>query len=167
MRQTLAKICGGLCGLLLAAILVACGEATRDTSKPLIAETTTPTNGAAATSTTERPGLGGPPASPIFERPTGTPGLPFASGTSIIPRPSGASSLPIIGGQPTITPSANAVAPNSDGSCPDSHPIKAAMLGPLKSYFTKDQTGYSNARASECFATEADAEAAGYHKAAR
>jgi hypothetical protein len=84
-----------------------------------------------------------------------------------LPRPSGSPDVPIIGGQPTVTPSEKAVAPNSDGSCPDTHPIKAAMLGPIKNYFTKDQSGYANARAAECFATEADAEAAGYRKAAR
>lgn len=169
MRRNLAKISSGLGGLLLVATLAACGNSDLATSKPLLNGTSTPTTGPnAAATATERPGLSGPPATTIFSRPSGTPGiLQQPSGTTILPRPSGSPDLPILGGQPTVTPGANALAPNSDGSCPDSHPIKAAMLGPLKTYFTKDQTGYSNARATECYATEADAEAAGYRKSGR
>ncbi|MFN8541893.1 MAG: hypothetical protein U0232_30995 [Thermomicrobiales bacterium] len=169
MRSKLAKISSGLGGLLLVATLAACGNSDLATSKPLLNGTSTPTTGPSVTATTARPGLGGPPATPIFSKPSdGTPGiLPQPSGTTFLTRPSGSPSLPIIGGQPTVTPSANALAPNSDGSCPDTHPIKASMVGPLKTYFTKDQTGYNNARATECFAKEADAEAAGYRKSGR
>ncbi len=158
MQLTLAKVGSALAGLLLAATLVACGDSTQATSKSLLTGTATPTAGSAATATSDRPGIGGPPATTIFSRP---------SGTTILQRPTGTPDLPILGGRPTETPSANAVAPNSDGSCPDTHPIKAAMIGPIKNYFLKDQAGYSNARATECFATEADAEAAGYRKAGR
>lgn len=167
MRRMMAKIGSGLGGLLLVATLAACGDEEVATSKPLLSGTATPTIGASASATSERPGITGPPATPIFSRPSGTPGLAPPSGTTILPRPSGSPDLPIVGGQPTVTPSANAVVPNSDGTCPDTHPIKAAMLGPIKNYFLKDQSGYANARATECFATEADAEAAGYRKAAR
>jgi hypothetical protein len=170
MRRMIAKIGGGLSGLLLIATLAACGGDEVSTSKPLLTGTSTPTVGAttaSATATSERPGITGPPATPIISRPSGTPGLGQPDGTPILPRPSASPDLPIIGGQPTVTPSAKAVAPNSDGSCPDTHPIKAATIGPIKNYFLKDQAGYANARAAECFALEADAEAAGYRKAAR
>jgi hypothetical protein len=147
-----ATITSGLGGLLLLATLAACGSTSEATARPLDSGTATPTTGPTAT----RPGLGGPPASPIFARPTGT---------TIISRPSASPDLPIIGGQPTVTPSANAVAPASDGTCPESHPIKAAQLGPMKSYFPSDHAAYSRTRAVECFATESDAEAAGYRAA--
>jgi hypothetical protein len=165
MRSIVAKIGGGLGGLMLVLTLAACGSEAEAT-KPLNSGTATRTPGANATASSG-PGFGGPPASPIFARPTGSPQL-FAppSGTTILPRPSGSPDLPFIGGQPTVTPGANAVAPNSDGTCPATHPIKASQLGPVKSYFLSSHTAYSRTRAVECFATEADAEAAGYRKAA-
>ena len=160
MRRTRATLGGGLGGLLLLATLVACG-ATSQATKPLVSATTAPTTGPTATAT--RPGLGGPPASPIFSRPSGSPELPFPSGS----RPSGSPSLPFASPKSGGTLSAGAVAPTSDGNCPTTHPLKAAQLGPVKTYFLSDSTGYSRTQASECFANEADAEAAGYRKAAR
>jgi hypothetical protein len=149
---------------MLVLALTACGSEAEAT-KPLRSGNATRT--ATATASSGR-GLGGPPASPIFARPSGSPQI-FAppSGTSILPRPSGSPDLPIFGGQPTVVSSANALAPNSDGTCPATHPIKASQLGPVKNYFLSDHTAYSRTRAVECFATEADAEAAGYRKAAR
>ena len=155
MRQ-LRAITGSMIGVLLLAVMVACGSASQATSIPLISATATPTTGPTATATSSRPG--GPPASPIIARPTESP---------IIARPTGSPSLPFTSGPPSTTPSANAVAPNSDGTCPASHPIKGAQLGPVKTYFLSDSAGYANARASECFANEADADAAGYRKAQR
>jgi hypothetical protein len=163
------KLAGGLGGLLLVATLVACGDSTQATSKPLVSGT--PTTGATATTAQASPIISLPGGSPALPRPSGTPLLPRPSASPDLPviggQPSASPDLPVIGGQPTVTPSANAVAPNSDGSCPDTHPIKGAQLGPVKNYFLKDQAGYSNARAAECFANETDAEAAGYRKAAR
>lgn len=152
----LRAITGSLFGILLLAALVACGSTSQATSVPLISATVTPTTGPTATATSSRPG--GPLASPIIARPTESP---------IIARPTGSPSLPLSSGPPSTTPGANAVAPNSDGSCPASHPIKGAQLGPVKSYFLSDSAGYANARASECFVNEADADAAGYRKAQR
>ncbi len=168
MRRVRATIAGGLGSLLLVATLAACGATIQATSKPLVAASTTPTSGPAAIAATTRPGLGGPPASPILplpsgSRPSGSPELPFPSGS----RPSSSPSLPIPSRSPLATLSAGAVEPTSDGNCPTTHPIKAAQLGPLKSYFLSDNTAYSRTQANECFANEADAEAAGYRKAAR
>ncbi len=165
MRRLRAIIGGGLGGLLLLSVLIACGTTEQATTVPLVSATGTPTTGPTATSSS--PGLSGPPASPIFVRPTGTLQLPFASGSPVIARPTGTLQLPFPSGPPSTTPSANALAPNSDGTCPSTHPIKGAQIGPLKSYFLSDSSGYATARATECFATEADAEAGGYRKAAR
>ena len=165
MRRLRAMIGGGLGGLLLLTVLAACGSSEQATTVPLIVATGTPTTAPTATSTAT--GLSGPPASPIIPRPSGSPQLPFPSGSPIIARPTGTVQLPFPSGPPSTTPSANAVAPNSDGSCPDSHPIKGAQIGPLKTYFPTDSAGYATARASECFANEADAQAAGYHMVQR
>ena len=168
MRRLRATLSGGLGSLLLLAALASCGTTAQATSRPLVAATTTPTTGPITATATTRPGLGGPPASPIFSqpsgsRPSGSPQLPFPSGS----QPSGSPSLPIPSRSPLATLSAGAVAPISDGNCPTTHPIKAAQIGPLKTYFLSDNTAYSRTQASECFANEADAEAAGYRKAAR
>ena len=169
MRRLHRIIGCGLGGLWLLAILAACGSSEVATNRPVLSATGTPTTG--PSQSTRTPGLGGPPASPIFERPTGTITpifeRPTGTITPIFARPTGTIDLPIGSGPPTITPSAKAVAPNSDGSCPNTHPIKGAQLGPVKSYFVSDSAGYANARAAECFATEVDAEAAGYRKVAR
>lgn len=166
MRRMRTIIGGGLGGLLLLAFLVACGTTAQATKEPVVVATGTPSTAATVTPTAQ--GVTGPPASPIFSRPSDAPQLfPPSSGSPIIARPTGTVQLPLGGGPPTITPSANAVAPNSDGTCPATHPIKGAQLGPVKTYFVTDSAGYSTARASECFATEADAEAAGYRKVAR
>jgi hypothetical protein len=168
MRQVRAKVGGGLGGLILVLTLVACGTEAEATSRPQNIGTAVATIGTDGTATPSRPGLGGPPATPAFQRPTGTitPIFERPTGTIFV-RPTGSPDLPIIGGQPTVTPSANAVAPNSDGTCPATHPIKASQLGPVKSYFLSDHAAYTRTRAVECFATEAEAEAAGYRKAAR
>jgi hypothetical protein len=168
--KRLHRIIGcGLGALWLLAVLAACGSSEVATNRPVLSGNETPTN--RPSEGTRTPGLGGPPASPIFERPTGTITPPFARPTGtitpIFERPTGTITPPFGSGPPTITPSAKAVAPNSDGGCPNTHPIKAAQIGPVKTYFLSDSTGYANARASECFATEADAEGAGYRKAAR
>ena len=161
MRRLRATLGGGLGSLLLLAALAGCGATAQATSKSLVPARTTPATGPAATATTSRPGLGGgPPASPIFSPPSGSPQLPFPSGS----RPSGSPSLPIPSRSPLATLSAGAVAPISDGNCPTTHPIKATQLGPVKTYLLSDNTAYSRTQASECFAKEADAEAAGYRK---
>jgi hypothetical protein len=168
MRHLRSKIGGGLGGMLLVLTLVACGSEAEATSRPQNLGTAIATTGAGPTATRGSfPGSGGPPATPILQRPTGTitPIFERPTGT-IFARPTGSPDLPIIGGQPTVTPSANAVAPNSDGTCPGTHPIKASQLGPVKSYFLSDHPAYTRTRATECFATESDAQAAGYRKAA-
>ncbi|HET8626027.1 MAG TPA: hypothetical protein VFL91_01320 [Thermomicrobiales bacterium] len=93
---------------------------------------------------------------------TPAPFLP-ASGTPGWALPAGWQGTPIAR-QPAAL-SAGAVAANSDGSCPADHPIKAVRLG--QTYHQADQTSYARVRAAECFATAADAEAAGYRAAAR
>ena len=157
MPRLHATLSGSLASLLLAA-LVACGTTSQVTTKPLVSDTPTAGPTTNATPTTARPGHGGPPASPLLPIPTGTIQPPFGSGSPIVPLPSRS---------PLTTLSAGAVAPTSDGNCPATHPIKAAQLGPLKTYFLADNAAYSRTQAGECFANEADAEAAGYRKAAR
>ncbi len=111
-----------------------------------------------------------PRASPVIPLPGNPNGTSIIgggppSGTTILPRPSG--TLPILGGGPP-TPgavSAGAVAANSDGSCPETHPVKAARIG--KTYHLKDDPSYSRVPAEECFISEADAQAAGYRHALR
>lgn len=161
MRRFRAALGGGLGSLLVLAALAGCGTATQEASRSLVVKAATPVSGPAATATNSRPGLGGgPPASPILPRPSGSPQLPFGSGS----RPSGSPSLPIPSRPALSTLSAGAVEPTSDGNCPATHPIKATVVGPVKTYLLSDNVAYSRAQASECFANEADASAAGYRK---
>lgn len=169
-------IVGSALGGLLLTVLAACGTV-EVTSRSLVQTTATAAVGATPTTGggSGRPGSG----TPIFSRPSDAPGFPFGTppfggppfGTPPIPqRPTGTPpfSLPGGSGRPTATAlSAGAVQPDGDGNCPTTHPIKAAQLGPLKTYFTTDNVAYSRTRATECFAKEADAEAAGYRKAPR
>lgn len=152
-----------LLGCLAGILLAACGG-TAATATPTAAPTATATVAPTATVAST-----GPAASPFIARPTNAPGgppagttpgtgLPFAPPANVTPGTGPAAPTP-------ATLSAGAVAANSDGSCPADHPIKATRLG--KAYHLADQASYSSARAEECFATEADAQAAGYRKAPR
>jgi hypothetical protein len=126
--------------LLLLTLLVACG----DSDSPTATVNSTLVN-ATATSTAAVP--------------------PVASGSAKPSTGPAASAAPSTA--PTSTTSAGSVAAASDGSCPADHPVKGGQIGPLKSYSVSGSTSYDTMRASECFATEADAEAAGYHKSGR
>jgi hypothetical protein len=86
-----------------------------------------------------------------------------ASGTPGRTLPSGWRGTPIARQPATL--SAGAVAANADGSCPADHPIKAVRLG--QTYHSPGQASYALVRAEECFATAADAEAAGFRAAPR
>ena len=58
---------------------------------------------------------------------------------------------------------AGRVAPNHDGSCPDSAPIKGNANSGI--YHRPGQQYYAQTKAEDCFATAAAAEAAGYRAA--
>jgi hypothetical protein len=145
----------GLGAMFLAAMLVACGGTTEATATTAVA--TTIVSGVTSPS------------------PSASPGIPFASGSPVLPSPSGSarpspsgSALPFISTPtPLSQPSTGAVVAASDGSCPASHPVKAGQLGPVRSYAVSGDSAYDRMRATECFATEADAETAGYRKSAR
>lgn len=155
-RRLLTKIGGGFGGLVLILTLTACSAEAEATFTARHLGTTTPTTIGAPTATPRNgPGFNRPSGTPVFQRPTGT----------IFVRPTGTPDLPFDRDRPTVTPSANGVAPASDDSCPGTHPIKATQVGPLKTYFLSDHPAYDRTPASECFATEADADAAGYRKA--
>lgn len=140
-----------LAGLLAAVLLAGCGAAPTATPPP----TATPLPPAAPTAA-----IG--PLGPA----TGSPILSVRPGATIGARlpATGSPALPV--GPPTPTAfSAGAVAPAADGSCPADHPLKAVRLG--QTYHSPDQASYTRVRAEECFATAADAEAAGYRAAPR
>jgi hypothetical protein len=69
----------------------------------------------------------------------------------------------------TVTPTTVAgaaggrVAPNPDGSCPPQAPIKGNADSGI--YHRPGQHSYNQTKAEDCFATPADAEAAGYRAA--
>jgi hypothetical protein len=146
----------GLGTMLLAAMLVACGGSADATATTAVAT-------AVVSNVKSSPSAS---ASPVIPFVSASPSLPFASG-SAMPSASG-SSLPFLpSASPSSSPSAGAVAANSDGACPATHPVKAGQLGPLRSYAVSGDTSYDRLRATECFATEAEAETAGYRKSAR
>ena len=149
----------GLGTMLLAAMLVACGDSADATATTAVA--TAVVSNVKATSPSPSAS-----ASQVIPFVSASPSLPFASGSA---RPSASgSSLPFLpSASPSSSPSAGAVAANSDGACPATHPVKAGQLGPLRSYAVSGDTSYDRLRATECFATEAEAETAGYRKAAR
>ena len=147
----------GLVALLMVSMLVACGDSNTPTAT---ASTTlvnpTPTSAAAVLPVASSAPSAAPSASPL---------LPIANGSarpSSGPAASAAPSAPA-----SSSTSIGAVAAASDGSCPTDHPVKAGQLGPLKSYTINGSTSYDTMRATECFVTEADAQAAGYHKSGR
>ncbi|HET8628057.1 MAG TPA: hypothetical protein VFL91_11585 [Thermomicrobiales bacterium] len=159
-----------LAGLLAAGLLVGCGSASPTATPP---PTATPLPTATAAAAPRGPAAGSPilPGRPtgtigLFQPPNGSPVLPGGPpGTpGILHPPTGTAVLP--GGPPTPTAlSPGAVAANADGSCPADHPIKAVRLG--QTYHSPDQASYARVRAEECFATAADAEAAGFRAAPR
>ncbi|HEX5502839.1 MAG TPA: hypothetical protein VFW96_09460 [Thermomicrobiales bacterium] len=146
-----------LAGLLAAVLLAGCGAAPTATPPP----TATPLPPAAPTATAAPLGPLGP-----FGTATGSPGLPVRPGATIGARLPATGSPVLPAGPPTPTAySAGAVAPAADGTCPADHPLKAVRLG--QTYHRPDQASYARVRAEECFATAADAEAAGYRAAPR
>jgi hypothetical protein len=161
-----------LAGLLAVCLLAACGSAASTATPPPTA-TPLPTATATTAGGPRGPAAGTPflPGRPtgtigLFQPPNGSPVLPARpTGTpAILHPPTGTIGLPA--GPPTPTAlSAGAVAANTDGSCPADHPIKAVRLG--QTYHSPGQASYTLARAEECFATAADAEAAGFHAAPR
>ncbi|MFN8513881.1 MAG: hypothetical protein U0841_15120 [Chloroflexia bacterium] len=53
----------------------------------------------------------------------------------------------------------------TDGQCPASHPIKGNInRNGLLIFHTPDSNNYERTKAEACFASEADAEAAGFRK---
>lgn len=143
--------------VLLMAMLVACSgssDPTATASANLV--NTTPTTAAAAPAASSAPSTASsaaPSAAPSASSST-APVLPIGSA-----KPSAAPST-------STTTSTGAVAA-TDGGCPATHPVKAGQVGPIKSYTVSGSTSYDTMRATECFATEADAQAAGYRKSAR
>ncbi len=135
----------GLVTFLLMTMLVACGESSTPTPTPKAAATATKTT---ASSSTAAVASAAPSASA-----SPSPSLPLPSNSA---RPSTSTS-----------PSTGAVATDSDGGCPETHSVKAGQLGPMKTYAISGSSSYDTMRATECFATEADAQAAGYRKSNR
>jgi hypothetical protein len=155
--QARAFVSLGLVTLLMVTMLVACGDS----------DTPTATATAKLVNATSTPAAAFPPiaSSAPSSAPSASPLLSIANGSgkpSSGPAASAAPSAPA-----SSATSTGAVAAASDGSCPTDHPIKAGQLGPLKSYTVSGSTSYDTMRATECFVTEADAQAAGYHKSAR
>jgi micrococcal nuclease len=66
---------------------------------------------------------------------------------------------------PGQRPAGRRVAPNADGSCPPEAPIKGNADSGI--YHRPGQQAYNKTKAEDCFATPADAEAAGYRAAKR
>jgi hypothetical protein len=146
--------------LLMVTMLVACGDA--DSPTATAAATLAP---ATATASTAAPPL-------TSSAPSAAPSLPGAISSA---RPS-SSAQPSTGGStapanpsaaPSSAPSTGAVAAAGDGSCPATHPVKAGQVGPVKSYAVSGDTSFDRMRATECFATPAEAETAGYRKSTR
>lgn len=54
----------------------------------------------------------------------------------------------------------------SKGVCPGDHPIKGRREKGQRLYFVAGSAGYEQTKPETCFATETDAQAAGYHAAA-
>lgn len=149
----------GLGTLFLAAMLVACGGTT-DATVPAAVATAVVSN-----VTSPSPSSSSSPA-PVGPFGSASPSLPLPSG-SAGPSPSG-SALPFLATPtPLSAPSAGAVVAASDGACPATHPVKAGQLGPVRSYAVSGDSAYDRMRATECFATEAEAETAGYRKSTR
>ena len=136
--------------VLLMAMLVACGgsdDPTATASANLV--NTTPTTAAAAA----------PVAS---SAPSVAPSTAPSASSSPAPV------LPIGSAKPsTSTATSTGAVAATDGGCPATHPVKAGQVGPIKSYTVSGSSSYDTMRATECFATEADAQAAGYRKSAR
>ena len=140
--------------VLLMAMLVACGasdDPTATASANLV--NSTPTTAAAAA----------PAAS---SAPSAAPSVAPSASSSPAPI------LPIGSAKPSAAPSTSTATSTgavaaTDGGCPPTHPVKAGQVGPLKSYTVSGSSAYDTMRATECFATEADAQAAGYRKSAR
>ena len=146
----------GLGTMLLATMLVACGNSADS-----------PATTAVATAVVSNVKSSSPSPS------SSAAAVPFVSASPSLPsgsaRPSASSSsLPLLSSpSPSSSPSVGAVAANSDGTCPATHPVKAGQIGPLRSYAVSGESSYDRMRATECFATEAEAETAGYRKSTR
>jgi hypothetical protein len=145
----------GLVTLLLVTMLVACGDSGTPTATPTAAKTSAAPSASAASSSAAAV----PPVA--SSAPSASPGLPLPSNSA---RPS---TGPAASAAPSTATNAGSAAANSDGDCPETHPVKAGQLGPMKTYAISGSTSYDTMRATECFATEADAQAAGYRKSNR
>jgi hypothetical protein len=151
----------GLVTLLLMTMLVACG----DSDTPTATATATLVNATSTPAAALPPMASSAPSTAPSTAPSASPLLPIANGSA---RPSNGPAASAAPSAPaSSSTSTGAVAAASDGSCPTDHPIKAGQLGPLKSYTVSGSTSYDTMRATECFATEADAQTAGYRKSAR
>lgn len=87
-----------------------------------------------------------PAASPSPITKPATPSPVPSSTKSPSPAPSPNGTIPT-----TVTPPTDAK-PNSDGSCPNSHPVKG--VGKLKLYYLRAFTNYSSIQADACFLNE-------------
>ena len=67
--------------------------------------------------------------------------------------------VPIMPGTPASPSSGSAVAPNSDGSCPGTAPVKVSKSG---IYHIPGERDYAKTHAKSCFASASEAEQAGY-----
>jgi hypothetical protein len=95
---------------------------------------------------------------------------PAAPAGSPVPSPAAIASLTsvIIGASATAVPSSRPgavrVAPQG-ADCPTTHPIKANATSSL--YYASADTAYATSRPDACFASQADAETAGFKAASR
>ena len=150
----------------LTAALVGCSstgtspQSTTTLVTPAVTPGITPTLSVAATRASETA-----PATPgVFDasQPQGT-GKPEGAGT-----PQGASK-PQGAGKPEGAGKPSGVAPEA-AKCPTAYPIKGDRADrgkPERTYYLPGTPTYEAAQVDECFATEADAQAAGYRRSER
>lgn len=167
---------------LAVALLIACAPSPPTPSKPLLAPATAPTAAASVAAPTTAPTKPAPIAAtkPPAPLPTPPPAAPPAAKPTTAPPPQVAAPTPVPPAKPTTAPAkvptgppAPSVAPKAGGpvkpvskdDCPPSHPIKGNQGSREQKdwiYHTRASRAYAATDPEECFATEADAQAAGY-----
>ena len=88
---------------------------------------------------------------------TAEPAPPTPIDTPVVKSPTPATPEPVSGGVP----------PADKDNCPESHPIKGNQGQAEYIYHLPGGAYFGGTDPEECFATEADAQAAGYRKASR
>lgn len=137
--------------------------APRDNDPILLGQTPTGTTGASATPrplaampSTPEPGVTDQLAAAELESPAAINDIASETATGTTKKTAGAA-------KPTTGAAAGGRVEPVEGACPASHPIKGnkSSMGALI-YHTPASASYDRTRPESCFATEADAEAAGY-----